>query len=323
MRLRLLFAAIGLVCSWLWSEPSLAQMNWMFDQAPDPAAPPVSQVNFAALDDLALLDSGDPLPAPVPPPAEVPALNASTGAPASGMTEPLPLAEQTQRWYSYPWSWLTTGWNNHAEFGLNGADGNTNTLSLQTGVELKRQTDQYTFVIDVDYFRTKAGGLLTQDAGRADFGLDRMIAGSPWSAFGKLGLEWNEFRPFDIRVNLNSGAAYHFIRDDTTTVVARFGAGASKQIGAPDDSWIPEALFGLEAEHQLNRRQKLKAKVDYFPDWRDFSRYRLVSDLSWETLLDEQDNLSLKLATTNRYDTNAQGALPRDLFYSMLLLYKF
>jgi hypothetical protein len=171
--------------------------------------------------------------------------------------------------------------------------------------------------------RTKTAGVLTQNSGRFNSDFDRLLGDTRWSAFNKLGLEWNEFKPFDLRVNVNGGAGYYWLRDDQSTFVTRFGAGASREIGSPDDSWIPEALFGVESEHQLTATQKLKAKIDYFPSWNDFSDYRLVSDVSWEMLLDGTENLSLKLAATDRYDSTPQGALANDLFYSLLLLYKF
>ncbi len=338
LRLLLCGLAVLLLSSSL-SHTASAQMSWMFDTPPDPAAPPVSQINF---NEPGLLDASGNIPAPPPAAAASLPSPAALGAPApaaleapaaigSGIgqpmatpiAEPMPLAETTQRWYSYPWMWLTNGWTNHAELGLNASEGNTSTLSLQTGAELKRETDVYTFAIDFDYFRTKTEGLVTQDNGRVNFDYDRILADSRWSGFGKFGMEWNEFRPFDLRVNLNGGLGYYWLRNDNSTFVTRFGAGASREIGAPVDEWIPEALFGVEAEHQITRQQKLKAKIDYFPDWGDFSNYRLVSDVGWEILLDDSDNLSLKLAATNRYDSTPQGALPRDLFYSMLLLYKF
>jgi hypothetical protein len=73
----------------------------------------------------------------------------------------------------------------------------------------------------------------------------------------------------------------------------------------------------------LTERQKIKGKLDYFPAWDDFGDYRLVADVSWEILLDGSENFSLKVAATDRYDSTPQGALANDLYYSLLLLYKF
>ncbi len=235
-----------------------------------------------------------------------------------------PLIEESIRWYQYPWRWMTQGWTNSIELGLDGSQGNAETLALQTGAELKRKTDAYTLAFDFDYRLVNTRDVVTEDNGRFNIDYDRLLGDSPWSLFGKFGLEWDEFKAFDLRLNLNSGVGYHWIRNDRSTFVTRFGAGASREIGAPDDDWVPEAVFGFDAEHQVNRRNKLKAKLDYFPSWEDFSDYRIVSDASWEILLRDDDSLSLKLAATDRYDSTPQGGnKANDVYYSLLLLVKF
>ncbi|MEM6469581.1 MAG: DUF481 domain-containing protein [Planctomycetota bacterium] len=252
--------------------------------------------------------------------ADLPIANAI----AAGETaESLPLAEQTEAWYEIPWRWVTRGWENHAEFGLDGSSGNARTLALQTGFELKRSTDRYTLGVDFDYRKATTTGVTTEDNGRFDINYDFLFQNTQWTAFSKFGSEWDQFKAFDSRINLNGGVGYDFIRTDDALFITRFGAGASKEIGAPDDDWKPEAVFGAEGEYQLNRYNKMKAKVEYFPVWSDFSDYRVVTDAAWEILLDDSDNLSLKLAVTDRYDSTPQGARPNDIYYSLLLLVKF
>ncbi len=234
-----------------------------------------------------------------------------------------PLQQEVTQWYQRPWIWMTTGWTNHAELGLDGSKGNAETLSITTGIDMKRKTDYYTLGIDVDYRQASNRSAITQDNGRMNIDYDRIIADSKWTAFGKFGMEWDKFKAFDLRLNANAGLGYYWIKDDKGLLITRFGSGVSKEIGAPDDAWVPEAVFGVEAERQLTERQKIKGKIDYFPAWNDFANYRLVSDVSWEILLDGVDNLSLKLSATDRYDSTPQGALPNDIYYSALLLYKF
>ncbi|QDV61274.1 DUF481 domain-containing protein [Crateriforma conspicua] len=269
----------------------------------------------------------EPIPTPVPMPEE-PVIHGQTvdfdaviGSQA--VAESPPLQQEVIRWYQYPWRWMTQGWENHAEFGLDGSEGNADTLAIQTGLEMKRSTDAYTLAIDFDYRQASSRSVLTEDNARLNIDYDRLLGDSNWSAFGKLGFEYDDFKAFDLRLNLNGGLGYYWIRNDRTSFVTRFGAGASREFGAPIDDWTPEAVFGLDAEHQLNSRNKLKGKVDYFPSWEDFSDYRLVTDLAWEILLNEAENFSLKLAVTDRYDSTPQGALANDVYYSMLLLYKF
>jgi putative salt-induced outer membrane protein YdiY len=241
----------------------------------------------------------------------------------SAAIEQAPLHDEVTRWYQYPMKWMR-GWNSHAEFGLDGSEGNATTLAIQTGLEMKRATDVYTLAVDIDYRQANNRNVTTEDNGRFNLDYDRLIGDSSWSAFAKYGMEWDRFKAFDLRLNVNGGLGYYWVRDDTATLATRFGAGASRKIGAPlDDDWVPEAVFGLEAERQLTSRQKLKGRIDYFPAWENFSDYRIVTDVSWEILLDGSENLSLKLAATDRYDSTPQGAEPNDVYYSLLLLYKF
>ncbi len=261
-------------------------------------------------------------PLPPPSPDDDPDLVESIDTDLSGVEQP-PLHDEVTRWYQYPVKWMR-GWDSNAEFGIDGSDGNATTLAIQTGMELKRKTDAYTLAVDIDYRQASNRNVVTEDNGRFNVDYDRLLGDSKWSAFAKYGMEWDRFKPFDVRLNANGGLGYYWMRDDTTTLATRFGAGASRKIGAPiDDDWVPEAVFGLEAERQLTSRQKLKGKVDYFPAWENFADYRIVTDVSWEILLDGSENLSLKLAGTDRYDSTPQGAKPNDIYYSLLLLYKF
>jgi putative salt-induced outer membrane protein YdiY len=241
---------------------------------------------------------------------------------AEAVVEAAPLQEEVIRWYEYPRKWMR-GWDSHAELGLDGSSGNSDTLALQSGLELKRKTALQTFAIDVDYRQASSRNVTTEDNGRLNIDYDRLLKGTPWSTFGKLGIEWDKFKPFDLRLNLNGGVGYYWVRQDDANLVTRFGSGASREFGATDDDWLAEAVFGIDADKQVNSRNKLKAKVDYFPAWEDFSNYRLVADFAWEILLDDSENLSLKLAATDRYDSTPQGAEPNDVYYSLLLLYKF
>lgn len=262
-----------------------------------------------------------PIPKPEPPKSPAPAV-AGNAIAAEAVVEAAPLQEDVIRWYQYPQKWMQ-GWDSHAEFGLDGSSGNSDTLALQTGLELKRKTDLQTLAIDVDYRQASSRDVTTEDNGRLNIDYDRLLAGTPWSTFGKFGIEWDKFKPFDLRLNLNGGVGYFWIRQDDANFVTRFGSGVSREIGAPVDDWVAEAVFGIDADRQLNSRNKLKAKVDYFPAWEDFSNYRLVADFAWEVLLDDSENLSLKLAATDRYDSTPQGAEPNDVYYTLLLLYKF
>ncbi len=239
------------------------------------------------------------------------------------VVEPPPLAPVTTAWYARPWVWLTEGWKNNAELGLDGSAGNAETLATQVGLEMKRLTDRYTVELDIDFRQASARGISTENNAHFNSDFDRLLGETKWSAFTKTGLEYDEFKAFDLRLNVNSGLAYNFIRNSDTQLISRVGGGVSREFDSPDERWKPEALFGGELSHQLNARQKIKAKLNYFPVFDDWSDYRIVSDASWETLVGQSENFSLRLAVTDRYDSTPAGRKPNDFYYSALLLYKF
>jgi putative salt-induced outer membrane protein YdiY len=226
-------------------------------------------------------------------------------------------------WY-YPWVWVPLdGWTNSAELGMNGSSGNAKSFSFQAGTRFKRKTEINLFDLRLTHNRTVNNGTEKQNNALMYHDLDRYFGESRWSAFVKNGLEYDRFKAFDLRYNINVGLGYSWIKRENLTLKGRFGSGTSREFGGPEDRWVMEALFGGDYEHQWNKRNKWIARIDYFPEWADFGNYRIVSDVSWELLWDEIGNLSLKVGAMDRYDSTPGGRQPNDVTYSMLLLYKF
>ena len=215
------------------------------------------------------------------------------------------------------------GWSNSAELGINGSSGSANSFSFQAGTRFKRKTDINLFDLRLTHNRTQSGGVEKQNNALMYADFERYFGDSRWSGFLKNGIEYDDFKAFDVRYNINAGVGYSFVKSENLTFKGRFGSGTSREFGGPDDRWVPEALFGADYEHQLNKRNKWIAKIDYFPEWGDFTNYRVVSDVSWEMLWDEAGNLSFKVGAIDRYDSTPNGLAANDLTYSMLLLYKF
>ncbi len=243
-------------------------------------------------------------------------------AEAADLEEP-PLEEEIVQWYEIPWRWISKGWTSHAELGLNGSSGNAVTSAIQTGLEMNRKTDIYTLGIDFNYRQASNQKRNTENNARLNIDYDRLLGKSKWTSFGKIGFEYDKFKAFDLRLNMNAGFGYYWLRNDKVNLITRTGLGASREFGAPMDEWTPEAVLGLSYDHQLSERQKVIGKLDYFPSLRKAGDFRVVTDLAWETLIDTAENLSLRLSVTDRYDSTPQGALPNDVYYAALLLYKF
>jgi putative salt-induced outer membrane protein YdiY len=252
-----------------------------------------------------------------------------SGAIADGDVVPMPANESYSNKRFPETSWITpvqwfSGpiWEKSIELGINGSDGNAQALSLLTAGRLSRETDTSKWGIDIVYAKTEANSIITQHYAFLNSRFDYELGDSRWSLFNITRLEFDEFKAFDVRLAINGGLGYDLISTDTRTLTGRFGAGASREFGSADDQWVPEAVFGADYTHKLTDRQRLSITSDYYPAWEDFKDYRLVTQASWELLLDEETNLSLKVGLLERYDSTPQGRKANDVDYFITLLWK-
>ena len=226
-------------------------------------------------------------------------------------------------WYQ-PTTWFgPTPWESGVELGINGSTGTSDTLSIRTGGYLKRKSDSQKLDLSLYHNKTSAEGVDTQNNAILKARNDWLMGdNSPWSLFVMTQVFYDEFQAFDLNVNVNSGLGYQIWDDELVKLGTSFGAGASREFGSVDDEWTPEAQFGFDFEQKLSDSQKFYANVDYFPEWEDFGSYRIVSDIGVEIQLACPENISLKLAATDRYDSMPGGVSPHNTNYSVLLLWK-
>jgi putative salt-induced outer membrane protein YdiY len=218
------------------------------------------------------------------------------------------------------WS-LAALWNKSFELGINGSEGNANAFSLRTGVDFSRETELTNWDVALTYRKAVADGMETQHNALLYSDLDLKLTRPRWSWFNKFGLEYDEFKAFNLRVNYNTGFGYLLIDAPLTQLRPRFGAGTSHEIGGPDDTWKPEADFGFDFSKQFTPYQKFSIVCDYYPNWTNFSDFRAVTVGSWEFILNESHNLSLALGLIDRYDSTPNSAKPHDVDYSVLLIW--
>lgn len=214
-------------------------------------------------------------------------------------------------------------WSGSVDLGLNGSQGNSQVFNFRINGAMKRETPGSILTLKLNYVNTYTSG--TENVNRLFFdGRDEFVLGdSPWTAYGHTTTEYDPFRAFDVRLTGDIGLGYRFIKNDCTSLTGRMGPGFSKEFGGPENSVRPELVTGVAFERKLSKRQSVMLSVDYFPDVTDFAIYRINSQLAWTFLLDEVNNLSLKLSLTDRYDSHPNGAQPNDLDYAATVLWQF
>lgn len=267
--------------------------------------------------------------APVPTPAEPVApgapsdvVAASAVTPAEALVEEVVEEVVSTRWY-YPSYWFGPApWDSGIEFGLNGASGTSESVSFRTGGFVKRKADDYKFNGSIYYNKTQTEGVEIQSNALLDLRYDWLFDDSPWTLFVLSQTFYDEFQAFDVNFNAHTGFGYQWFDSERTNLTTSLGTGASREFGGPGSAWISEASFGVKYELNFADNKKFYAKMDYFPEWADFSNYRILADVGMEFELHQPSNMSMKLSATDRYDSQPQGVEPHNLNYSAMLIWK-
>ncbi len=213
-------------------------------------------------------------------------------------------------------------WEGNVELGINGTSGNSETFNLRAGAQARRKTERSLLTLMTTYLQNTTDGDVTANRNFSE-ARHEWLNRSRWTPYVHGLLEYDEFRDFDLRLTADAGVGYQFIETDVTNLLGRAGFGGSKEFDSPDDDFKPEAVFGAEFRHQLSSRQSLEINVDYYPSVEDFNDFRLNSTLNWVFVLDEANNLSLKLGVIDRYDSTPGDRKHNDIDYSLLLLWAF
>jgi len=235
-------------------------------------------------------------------------------------TGPLVSAEPLG-WYEPAYWFGPAPWDIGIQFGLNGSEGVNETMSLQSGGHIKRESKHWKLDTSLAYNKNTNNDIETQNNALLDVRIDRILKESPWSLYVLHQTLYDEFQAYDLRVSANTGVGYQLFDTKTIDLIGRFGGGTSREFGGPDNQWAAEALMGLEYEHSISDLQRFSAKVDYYPEWEQFDNYRIVADIGWEIDLDRPKNLSLKFSVVDRYDSTPNGVQPNELNYAALLIW--
>lgn len=239
----------------------------------------------------------------------------------SPSTQPgIPPAEKAEDPSSF-WS----GWSGSVEGGLNGSDGNSESLDIRANLNAERKVETMETKLTSQFSFSTNGGEKDKNRwfneARNDwlFGEDHR-----WSFFTLGQAEYDDFQDWTWRFSAFAGPGYKVIKNDKTTLNLRAGAGLTKYLGGDRNEIIPEGLLAADIAHQLTERQKLTAGVEYYPSFRALDEFRVVARAGWEILIDPEVNMLLKVGVEDRYDSDPGDEFKKnDIDYFILIGWKF
>jgi putative salt-induced outer membrane protein YdiY len=215
------------------------------------------------------------------------------------------------------------GWTGSLEFGLNGSDGNSQSVAMRAAANAKRDMSTMTTLLGISYVYGSQDGDKNLEHGEINARNDWKI-GSPWRIFATGKVEYDTFKDWEWRLSAFAGFGYEFIKTDNTLLLGRIGAGASKEFKSSKNRIEPELDIGLDWEHKIDERQKVFVSGDYYPSLHRFTDYRAVIKAGYEVLVDPKNNLSLKLGAEDNYNSNpGPDRKKNDLLYFATIVYNF
>ncbi len=214
-------------------------------------------------------------------------------------------------------------WEGSFDLGVNGTEGNSQNFNLRSGAKLKRTLPDGKLSLSLDYANNSADAVETANRAFFEGRNEWLFKESPWTWYIHETTEYDEFKPWDLRITFDTGIGYQIYKDELTSLIGRTGPGTSHEIDGPDDGWVPELNFGLAFERKLSKRQKVNVEVDYIPDVSDLNDYRINSQINWELLVDDERHISLKVGILDRYDSTPNGASYNDLDYKAVVVWSF
>ena len=131
---------------------------------------------------------------------------------------------------------LVQPWSGSFEMGLDGSAGNSDTFNIRFGMDAKRKTKAHVITLDLDYHKNTNDSLETANRLFFDWRYEHPYEDTRWTWFVQGTTIYDEFQPWNVRVNMATGMGYHVMKTEATTMTARFGGGSSAKSAVPRTS---------------------------------------------------------------------------------------
>lgn len=216
-------------------------------------------------------------------------------------------------------------WSGLAEFGVNGASGNSDLFSLRGAWNAQRKTADNLLVCDFWYAYLQQDGNTNQQQALLNARDEILFPGYKWSLFTATQVEYDELRDYRFRVGIYAGTGYTLVESKETLFRIRAGAGAQRELGfgGPKNQWVPEADWGYDFRYRMNARNAFVSVLDYYPRLDDWSVFRVRFRAAYELILDFDTGTVIRFGIQERYDSNSGNSQPNDLTYFTTLGLKF
>ncbi|MFT3787457.1 MAG: DUF481 domain-containing protein [Tepidisphaeraceae bacterium] len=222
------------------------------------------------------------------------------------------------------------GWTHSFDLGLNGQNGSTESLALNTGIDFAT-TDEitdYRSKFGARYWLTNSDGNKSQNAFRAYANYDKYLPSvdPKFFVFGYGQYDFDEFQSFENRISVFAGPGYDFVKKDDYTMSGRVGFGVTDDFGDPaTDDFRFELMAGVDGKWNIEGdKQFMTYSIYYFPSLEDFNDGRIVTQVAYNAAIDRAKGIYLKAFGEHKYEFRTADTTDHNNWkYGLNILVKF
>ncbi|MDE0886668.1 MAG: DUF481 domain-containing protein [Myxococcota bacterium] len=216
---------------------------------------------------------------------------------------------------------ILAGWNRNFGAGVSGSSGNSSDASFNASLALGRETDRYRAAFNTSYFFASQQGNQTTNEFFTNYQHDFLFKDSPLYVFVQTRYQYDAFQAWENRTSGSGGLGYTILARKNFNLRGELGVGYSHSWGT-EPGWKPEGVVGLVFDWSPMEGQKLTADITYYPDFENFSEFRILANAAYIVAITQLDGLSLKVGIKEEYDSDQPGK-NNNLKYFGNLVYDF
>ena len=215
------------------------------------------------------------------------------------------------------------GWHGTIDFGVSGSQGNSENLNLNGRFRAKYKGTHAVHSYGLSFLDRKSRDQIIARRATIDMRIEWHLPDSPWSYFVSGRNEYDAKKTFDFRINAVTGIGYELFSTDIANMITRLGGSVSREVGTPEDAYIPEISSSFEWHRQWGPQSDLGMEVEYFPSVIEMDDFRFYSTVFYAVQVHPDWKMRIKFSVTDRYDSKTQSEYRNDLDYSAVFSWKY
>jgi putative salt-induced outer membrane protein YdiY len=210
---------------------------------------------------------------------------------------------------------IATGWDGNANIGFSYTSGNSNNITMTTGLRASKSRPQDGITIYArSLWNSNHGSNLNVTTQNAFWGGARYDRTLNKKVFGFVSYDFERDKPrrLDFRSVAGGGLGHRTIKNDRTELELFMGGAWNRTWQANSDANTPEGLAGFNFKHRINDKLRIQNAVTYFQNVTDRVEFRFIMDSTIS--IDVTKKIGFFIAVGDRYNNDPNGTSKKNDF---------